>query len=708
VPDQPQPAATTTARQPFLHDQVILVSAPMMAICPPSGQLDGTGAGGLFVADRRVLSVLRVEVGGHEPEPIHAELVAANAARFVGALRDVDAPTSDLVLRLERRRVIADRPTGQVLTETLTLTNVGKSDLARRVTVELGSDLADVFSVKDGEARPVPATIVPADDALAFTAADVPGWSVTVRAVPAPTVITATTMTFDARLPPGSRSAIVLTVVPTVPAEASVVAPAPRRLGDATPTVRTSDGLLGPLLARSVDDLDRLALSDPRQPADEFYAAGAPWYLTMFGRDALWTADFALPLGIDRVASTLRVLARRQALTRDPSIAAEPGKILHEVRPPTLAHDTGFRLPPVYYGSIDSTPLWIRLLHRAWRWGMSAEDVRELLPNLVAAVGWLLDEADADGDGLVEYVDSSGRGLANQGWKDSSDSVQHLDGALAEAPIALCEVQGYAYSAALAAAELYDAFDVTGSPAEKSADDLRAWAARLAAAFADKFWIEDERGPYLAIALDADKRPVASITSNPGHLLTSGLLTPDQIGHIATRLAGTELASGFGLRTMSDRSVGYNPFGYHTGSVWAHDTAVVIGELAGSGRVDEAWVLVRGLLAAAPVFAHRMPELFSGEARTQVLAPAPYPASCRPQAWAAGASVAVVTALLGLAPDVPAGRLVLRPCGLAQGRLDGFAVDGLWIAGGRLSVRVHGTTLEVLESPSGLDVVILG
>lgn len=693
----------TDVRQPFLHDQVILISAPMMAICPPSGQIDGTGAGGLFIADRRVLSVLRVEVDGHQPEPIHAELAAANAARFVAGLRHGGAVTPDLVVRLERRRTIAECPTGQVMTETLTLSNVARTPLNSRVTVQLGCDFADVFSVKDGDARPIAGTVHTADGGLTFTASDVPGWAVTVHATPAPTEIVESNLTFDLEVATGSTSTVVLTVVPTVPADASVVAASPRRLRTTAPTVRSDDGLLGPLVARSIDDLDRLALCDPLEPADEFYAAGAPWYLTMFGRDALWTADFALPLGVERAASTLRVLARRQATSRDPSIAAEPGKILHEVRPPTLAHDTGFRLPPVYYGSIDSTPLWIRLLHRAWRWGMAAERVRDLLPNLVAAAGWLLHEADADGDGLVEYIDASGLGLVNQGWKDSSDSVQHLDGTLAQAPIALCEVQGYAYSAALAAAELYDAFDIV----DRSANDLRAWAARLAAAFHEKFWFEDAHGRYLAIALDGDKQPVASITSNPGHLLTSGLLSPAQVADVAIRLAGTELASGFGLRTMSDRSVGYNAFGYHTGSVWTHDTAVVIGELAGSGRVDEAWTLVGGLLAAAPAFAYRMPELFSGEARTQVEAPSPYPASCRPQAWAAGAAVAVVTALLGLRPDIPQGLIVLAPCGLTEGRLDGFAVHGLSVGGGRLSVRVHGRTLEVLESPAGLEVVIL-
>jgi glycogen debranching enzyme len=691
-------------QQPFLHDQVILVSAPSMAICPPSGQVDGTGAGGLFTADRRVLSVLRVEVGGHEPEPIHAELDGGNAARFVAGLHHVDAPTPDLVLRLERRRKIADRPTGQVLTETLTLTNAGRTEVSTRLTVELGCDFADVFSVKDGDPRPVSGTVRVDADGLTFTAADVPGWAVTARATPAPDAVLGETLAFDLHLPAGSTSAVVLTVVPTVPADASVVATAPRRLRGCAPSVHSRDGVLGPLFARSVDDLDHLALRDPLAPADEFYAAGAPWYLTMFGRDALWTADFALPLGIDRVASTLRVLARRQATTKDPSIAAEPGKILHEVRPPALAHDSGFRLPPVYYGSIDSTPLWIRLLHRAWRWGMPADAVRELLPNLTAAVGWLLHEADADGDGLVEYIDTSGHGLANQGWKDSSDSVQHLDGSLATAPIALCEVQGYAYAAALAAAELLDTF--AGAAGSATATELRGWATRLATAFAEKFWVEDEHGRYLAIALDADKRPVATVTSNPGHLLTTGLLTPEQVRDVATRLVSTELSSGFGLRTMSDRSVGYNAFGYHTGSVWTHDTAIVIGELAGSGRADEAWTLIRGLLAAAPGFALRMPELYSGEARTAVAAPSPYPASCRPQAWAAGASVAVVTALLGIRPDVPAGRLVLAPCGLAKGRLDGFAVDGLTIAGGRLSVRVRGTAIEVLEAPAGLEVVV--
>ena len=289
----------TAGRQPFLHDQVVLVSAPTMAICPPSGQLDGTGAGGLYTADRRVLSVLRVQVGGAEPEPIHDELVGANGARFVAVLRGVEAPTPDVVLRLERRRVIDDTAAGQVLTETLMFANAGVAPVDVTATIRLGCDFADVASVKDGAATPVPVTTTATADGFEVISAAVPGWSVAVHATPAPSdTVTAADgsvdLGFPLQIPGGGAASIVLTVVPLAPVDARVVDPPGRRdvvgrddPADAAPTVSSRDGVLGPLLARSIDDLDRLVLSDPVDPQDEFYAAGAPWYLTMFGRDSL-------------------------------------------------------------------------------------------------------------------------------------------------------------------------------------------------------------------------------------------------------------------------------------------------------------------------------------------------------------------------------------------------------------------------------------
>ena len=270
--------------------------------------------------------------------------------------------------------------------------------------------------------------------------------------------------------------------------------------------------------------------------------------------------------------------------------------------------------------------------------GMADDEVRALLPNLRAALAWMRDFGDSDGDGLLEYVDTSGRGLSNQGWKDSGDYVQWRDGRLAEGPIALCEVQAYAYQAAMRGADLLDRFGDDGSL-------WQAWAARLAVAFRERFWIPDAAGAYPAIALDAHKRPVDTVTSNIGHLLGTGLLHSEEAALVARRLVSPELASGFGLRTLSTDSSGYWPLSYHGGSVWTHDTAIAIAGLAAEGFATEAAELSEGLLRAAVAFAFRMPELHSGDALADTPTPAPYPAACRPQAWSAAAAITVLTAL---------------------------------------------------------------
>jgi glycogen debranching enzyme len=509
---------------------------------------------------------------------------------------------------------------------------------------------------------------------------------------------------YDLEIPGGDYSEVRLEVEATVPVDASVVWPGPRDLPE--PEVRSTDGILAPLVARSVDDLAHLQLADPRDSQDVFFAAGAPWYLTLFGRDALISARFALPLGWQRAASTLRVLGRRQAQDRDVEAASEPGKILHEVRPvPSSAEAASAFLPPVYYGSIDSTPLWILLLHDAWRWGMPETEVVELMPVLAAAAGWLLHEGDADGDGLLEYIDHSGRGLANQGWKDSGDSIQSSSGERAQPPVALCEVQGYAFQAAHLAADLLDRFGAD-VPAAPSPAELRVFADRLQKRFSEAFWLSDEHGDYLALALDGHKQPVSAVASNAGHVVASGLLDEQQVEAVAARLVSVELASGFGLRTMGTESAGFNPLGYHTGSVWTHDTGFVIAELAKAGQTAAATTLIQGLLRASPALDHRFPELYSGEQWGDVTSPSPYPASCRPQAWAAATGIAILTALLGIRPDIPNNKLVLAPLGLIDGAVDGLEVRGLRVGDGTLSVRIRGSEVEVLEAPTGIDVVI--
>jgi len=256
--------------------------------------------------------------------------------------------------------------------------------------------------------------------------------------------------------------------------------------------------------------------------------------------------------------------------------------------------------------------------------------VRELLPALRGALDWIV---RSTGDGFLSYIDRTGTGLANQGWKDSGDSIQWRDGALAAGPIALCEVQGYAYEAAVAAATLLDRLGEDGAPA------LREWAAGLRGRFRERFWVTTAEGRYPAIALDRDGRAVDTLTSNIGHLLGTGILDPDEERAVADLLVAPTMSSGFGVRTLSTRAAGFWPLGYHNGSVWAHDTAIVAHGMHRAGLADHARQVVTQLLDGAEAFAYRVPELYAGDAAPLGSAPAPYPAACRPQAWSAAAAV---------------------------------------------------------------------
>ncbi|WP_328587569.1 amylo-alpha-1,6-glucosidase [Serinibacter arcticus] len=301
-------------------------------------------------------------------------------------------------------------------------------------------------------------------------------------------------------------------------------------------------------------------------------------------------------------------------------------------------------LPPVYFGTVDATALWICLLHDAWRWGMADADVEALLPTLEKALGWLRDHGDGNGDGFVDYVDATGSGLANQGWKDSGDSVQWRDGSLAEGPIGLCEVQAYAYEAATSAAVLLEAFGRDG------ASEWRTWAADLAERFRAAFWTSDEQGPYLGVAVDRHGNLVDSVASNMGHVVGTGILTPEEERLVADRLVSPQMSSGLGLRTLSSAMGGYWPLRYHGGAVWAHDTAIAVSGLVRAGLDDQADVLVTGLLAAAERFDFQLPELFAGTSLDDVGDVVSYPASCHPQAWSAASAVTVLQAVLGLEP----------------------------------------------------------
>jgi glycogen debranching enzyme len=451
------------------------------------------------------------------------------------------------------------------------------------------------------------------------------------------------------------------------------------------PTLVTPNDDLMHTYRRSVQDLAALRLRG-FEGVEELPAAGMPWFMTVFGRDTLITSLQTLVFGPELAAGALRAVAALQATEDDASLDAEPGKILHEMRRGKAAENWF----PIYYGTVDSTPLFLVLLSELWRWTGDDELVRELEQPARRALEWIEIHGDRDGDGFLEYERRTPRGLENQSWKDSWDSQRFRDGRLAATPIAPVEAQGYAYDARVRCAEL--ARRVWND--DPFAEHLERDAAELQKRFDDAYWIE-ERSTY-ALALDRDKQPVDSLCSNIGHLLWSGIVPPRHVPAVVECLLGDELWTGWGVRTMSRLDAGYNPLSYHNGTVWPHDTALAAWGLARSGCMHEAEALARGLFEAATFFDHSLPEVFSGFSRHDTAFPVAYPTAARPQAWAAGSPVLCLTLLLGLQPDHDARSLTCNGASF-DGWLDGTRLQGIRAHGRRWSAVVEGGEVEVGE-----------
>jgi len=540
--------------QPLLHDSVVVFRAPTQSWSARDGEMQSEGIHGLYHGDTRVLRAARLRVDGRIPEAISVSPNGASRATFVSLLRHLDDAGADPRVRLDRERVVSDGS----LTESMVLQSRVGHPISAEVTLELEPDFSPMHDVKAG--------LREAARWAGETAAD----GVRVRAGEATVTITGSgevalsddgvRLSWRIDLPANGTATMTWGVAIEDPTLVVTSAQGEPEWSGFHPS--TSDSRLNSWLELALDDLDALRLARPGHPDDTFLAAGAPWFFTLFGRDSIWAARFLLPLGTRIAASTLRVLARLQGNSDDPGSAEQPGKIMHELRAGTLTiPGEGVALPPVYYGTVDATALWVCLLADAWDHGMSDDEVRVLLPTMRACLDWIMGQGDSDGDGFLDYVDLSGHGLSNQGWKDSGDSIQWRVGPLAQGPIALCEVQGYAFEAAMAGARVLDHFGEDGSEA------LRSWAAALKERFRQAYWVETPEGRYPAVALDARKRPVDSLTSNIGHLLGTGILDPDEERHVASLLISPSMSSGFGLRTMSSESAGYWPLSYHCGSV---------------------------------------------------------------------------------------------------------------------------------------------
>jgi hypothetical protein len=664
------------AGQPWLHNLITVLSAPTMMLSDRDGQLRRSGAQGVLHAHSRVLSEAILEINGAAPATISSGITSASSAVFAVIPRQTATDSADPATWVTRRRTV--RPGG--VQEAVRMTGGPRGAGTARLTLRVAADLAMLTDIKAGRAASlVPiiatssglqwgndkltvrltapgavATIGPDGEAQLTWHVQIAdhddaeiGWELTVHDETAVVQAPASAPASWLRIP-RARSAELNGASAAAADDETGLADQDASHGEAWRLVRaeSADSRLPRLLARSIDDAVALRMVTARAPDEVFLGAGAPWYLTLFGRDSIWAARLMLPFGWDLAGGTLRALAAYQGQRVDQLTGEAPGKIPHELRPTSREPVQNGALPPLYYGTI------------AWRWGMPASDVQALLPAMTRALAWMRDDGDADGDGLLEYRDASGRGLANQGWKDSHDAIRFADGRFADPPVTLCEVQGYAYEAAIAGADLLDAFG------EPGAGQWRAWASRLAQSFRSSFWVPDAAGSYPALALDANKRKVDSLTSNIAHLLGTGLLTADEEDRVAERLGRPDMNSGFGLRTMSAANCGYSPLSYHCGSVWSHDTAIAILGLARSGHLASAAALADALLEAASAFDWRLPELFSGHSRAEVPWPSPYPPSCRPQAWATAAAGALVQATLGLDVDVPAGTVRVSPARL--------------------------------------------
>ncbi|ETB27453.1 glycogen debranching N-terminal domain-containing protein [Mycobacterium avium] len=675
-------------------DAVTLVEGGTFCLSNRHGDVPVGTSYGLFFRDARVLSRWELRVDGQVAEALSVEATEAFAAQFI-LRRAPRSGLADSTLLIVRERLVADG-----LRETISLHNLDKESTVVSLELHADADFADLFAVKEGRAATAGADMHVADGELVLRgrADQVRGLTVSASGDP---IVLPGSLNWRVVVPPGGRWQTEVMVQPTwsnrkvrtrIPRGKDIESSAParkiERWRDTATTVETDHAGLAQVLRQTESDLGALLIHDADGRGRPYVAAGAPWFMTLFGRDSLLTAWMALPLDVGLSIGTLQRLAALQGRRVDALTEEEPGRIMHEIRRgPASADVLG---GSVYYGTADATPLFVMLLAESWRWGADEAVIRSLLPAADAALAWAEQYGDRDGDGFVEYRRATDRGLINQGWKDSFNGINDAKGRVAEPPIALCEVQGYVYAALLARAELAE-----GMGELVQAAQLRERAQALRTRFGEAFWLPD-RGWY-AVALDGRKDRVDALTSNVGHCLWTGIATDEHAAAIVERLAGEEMDSGFGLRTLATTMGAYNPMSYHNGSVWPHDTAITVSGLLRYGHIPGALALAErlatGLLDAAAAFGGRLPELFCGFPRSQFASPVPYPTSCSPQAWASAAPLLLLRSFLGLDPHVPNRALTVTPHLPAEwGRI---ALSNLRLGATTVQLEAEGETVKV-------------
>jgi glycogen debranching enzyme len=677
-------------------DAVQILEGSTFAVSDAIGDMPEGVVAGLFHRDTRHVSKWELTIGGKRPVVLTSGPVDYYSASFT--LTNPELPG----LPAQSLSVHRFRLVGSGMRETITVEN----NLSRPLEVELrltcGADFADLFEVKDRIAEKQGSYTIDrgsGDSAtLAFRYENGPFRTGTWIRPTEPARIEGGDLVWECHLEgraswtTGIRVSVSEEDAKREPSHGEFVASS--RMADLVfekwqaevPSIEADVDLVEHIFRTSVVDLAGLRLTESFGGYEaSLPAAGLPWFMAIFGRDTLITSYMSLWVGPELARGALYALAALQGKDVDDFRDEEPGKILHEIRHGELTV-LGKQPHSPYYGTADATPLWLILLSEYWRFTGDGATCTELKRAALAALEWIDRYGDRDGDGYVEYDTRSSEGLENQGWRDSWDGVVLRDGSLPRRPLALCEIQGYVYDAKLRLADIAD--QVWGEP--DLAGRLRSQAEALADRFNRDFWT-DERDGFYVIGLDGEKTMVNSKTSNMGHLLWSGIVPEDRAGNIVRQLFDEHMFTGWGIRTLSTENAGYNPIGYHRGTVWPHDNAIISAGLARYGFRDEANRLATAMFQAAAFTDYRLPEVFAGFPRSHGRFPVRYPTACSPQAWATAAPFLWLRTMLGMEPDD--GKLGCDPH--VPEEMDRVLLRGVHAFGHRFDVWGQGTSGEV-------------
>jgi glycogen debranching enzyme len=667
---------------------------------------------GLYLRDTRFLSTYDLTLDSHRATALYSS--AEKNCLLSVDLTSPDIAQDGRTIRSQTVSINRSRLVYDAVYERISFMNYGNEPVDLPVSLTFGADFLDIFEVRGYKTRSRRGETLPtAYEDRAFTMSyrglDDVVRSTYVSFLEKPDALEDQAATFHLHLVP--RQSVVLTIV--IITQEGEDRPKPVSYVHARHALETSytnwlqrntyvgttSDLFDRMFQRSVLDL-RLLMSET--PWGPMVTAGTPWFACFFGRDSLITALQSLIFTPDLARATLRLLAQHQGREINPWKDEEPGKILHELRRGEMARLDEIPHTPSYATS-DATPLWLMLLSETYRWTGDRQLVDELWEPAMRALDWIDHHGDRDGDGYVEYwCNQPDEGLINHGWKDSAVSVFNVDGSLAEQPIALVEVQGYVYAAKLG---LSDLCEMRGEM--DAARKLRAEAAELRERFNRDYWVEDRE--FFAFALDGRKRQVKTISSNPGQALWTGIVEPALAKRMLLQFKRSDLLSGWGVRCVSENEAGYNPMGYHLGTVWPHDVSLLVSGLRRYGFNRDALTIGTQLYHAGLEYTYyRFPELFTGFSRVHNPFPVPYPVACSPQGWAAGTTLLLLQMFLGIRPDAGNGRVTLDPA--LPDWLGEVRVSNLRIGDATLDLRfmLHGeySTAQVLSKTGELDVMI--